>query len=198
MSGHSKWATIKRAKGVADVKRGKVFSKLAKEISTAARRGGSDPDSNPTLRSAIEKAHSYNMPKENIERAAAAASSAQALEEGVYEGYGPMGTAFMVKILTDNKNRTLSEVRRIFEDHGGKMGEAGSVAYIFGRKTENASSPEAGVYFSEPTFTIPVSDPEMAKKVLALAEALDEQDDVQDVYSNFDIPEDLLEKLSNS
>src|SRR3972149_7057657 len=185
MSGHSKWATIKRAKGVADVKRGKVFSKLAKEISTAARRGASDHDSNPTLRAAIEKAHSYNMPKENIERATATASSAQALEEGVYEGYGPMGTAFMVKILTDNKNRTLSEIRRIFENHGGKMGEAGSAAYIF-------NDPD------NPTFTIPVSDSEMAKKVLALAEALDEQDDVQDVYSNFDIPEDLLEKLSNS
>src|SRR3989304_1572579 len=144
MSGHSKWSTIKRAKGVADVKRGKIFSKLAKEISSAAKRGGSDPDSNPTLRAAIEKSHSYNMPKENIERATATASSAQALEEGVYEGYGPMGTAFMVKILTDNKNRTLSEIRRIFENHGGKMGEAGSAAYIFGKKTENARPPEAG------------------------------------------------------
>src|SRR3989304_2850681 len=164
MSGHSKWATIKRGKGGADVKRGKVFSKLAKEISTAARRGGSDPDSNPTLRSAIEKAHSYNMPKENIERAAAAASSAQALEEGVYEGYGPMGTAFMVKILTDNKNRTLSEVRRIFEDHGGKMGEAGSGAYIFGRKTEKARSPEAGVYFFLPSLSPPRFPPPQTEK----------------------------------
>ncbi|HLD96233.1 MAG TPA: YebC/PmpR family DNA-binding transcriptional regulator [Patescibacteria group bacterium] len=184
MSGHSKWATIKRAKGVADVKRGKVFSKLAREISTAARRGGSDPDSNPTLRSAIEKAHSYNMPKENIERAAASASSAQALEEAVYEGYGPMGTAFMVRILTDNKNRTLPEIRRIFENHGGKMGEAGSAAYVF-------IDPE------NPTFTVPVSDPETAKKVLALAEALDEQDDVQDVYSNFDIPDELIHQLTS-
>src|SRR3972149_3048327 len=111
MSGHSKWATIKRAKGVADVKRGKVFSKLAKEISTAARRGGSDPDSNPTLRSAIEKAHSYNMPKENIERAAAAASSAQALEEGVYEGEGPQGAGLMGRVLTDNQNRPPPAVR---------------------------------------------------------------------------------------
>src|SRR3972149_4924695 len=177
MSGHSKWATIKRAKGVADVKRGKVFSKLAKEISTAARRGGSDPNRNPTLRSAIEKAHSYNMPKENIERAAAAASSAQALEEGVYEGYGPMGTAFMVKILTDNKNRTLSEVRRIFENHGGKMGEAGSAAYIFEPMLKNASSPEAGVYIPEPVFTVPITDPEMAKKVLDLVESLYHQAD---------------------
>ncbi len=179
MSGHSKWATIKRAKGVADVKRGKVFSKLAKEISAAAKRYGSNPDSNPTLRAAIEKAHSYNMPKENIERATAAASSAQALEEAVYEGYGPMGTAFMVKVLTDNRNRTLSEIRRVFEIHGGKLGEAGSAAYIF-------NDPE------NPTFTVPVSDPEMAKKILALADALDEHDDVQDVYSNFDIPDELV------
>ena len=179
MSGHSKWSTIKRAKGIEDVKRGKLFSKLAKEISSAAKRGGSDPDSNPTLRAAIEKAHSYNMPKENIERATETASSAQALEEGVYEGYGPMGTAFMVKILTDNKNRTLSEVRRIFENHGGKLGEAGSAAYIF-------TDPD------NPTFTVPIIDPEMAKKVLALAEELDEHDDAQEVYSNFDIPESLL------
>src|SRR3972149_10429386 len=93
MSGHSKWSTIKRAKGVAEVKRGKIFSKLAKEISSAAKRGGPDPDSNPTLRAAIEKAHSYNMPKENIERAAAAASSALALGEGGYEGYGREGAA---------------------------------------------------------------------------------------------------------
>lgn len=179
MSGHSKWATIKRAKGVADVKRGKIFSKLAKEISVAAKRGGSNPDSNPNLRAAIEKAHSYNMPKENIERATATASSAQALEEAVYEGYGPMGIAFMVKILTDNKNRTLSEIRRIFELHGGKLGDAGSAAYIF-------TDPE------NPTFTIPVPDPEMAKKILALADVLDEHDDVQEVYSNFDIPDELV------
>src|SRR3972149_874730 len=184
MSGHSKWATIKRAKGVADVKRGKVFSKRSKESSTAARRGGSDPDSNPTLRAAIEKAHSYNMPKENIERAAAAAASAQALEEAVYEGYGPLAGAFMFKVLTDNKNRTISEIRRIFETHGGKMGEAGSAAYVF-------TDPD------NPTFIVPVTDPEMAKKVLALAEALDDQDDVQDVYSNFDIPEELLGQLTN-
>src|SRR3989304_4344250 len=107
MSGHSEWSTIKRAKGVADVKRGKIFSKLAKEISSAAKRGGSDPDSNPILRAAIEKAHSYNMPKENIERATAASASAQALEESVYEGYGPMGTAFIVKGWTCSKNRTV-------------------------------------------------------------------------------------------
>ena len=184
MSGHSKWATIKRAKGVADVKRGKIFSKLAKEISSAAKRGGSDPDSNPTLRAAIEKAHSYNMPKENIERATATASSAQALEESVYEGYGPMGTAFMVKVLTDNKNRTLSEIRRIFESHGGKLGEAGSAAYVF-------TDPD------NPTFMVPVTDPDSARKVLNLAEALDDQDDAQEVYSNFDIPSELLTQLES-
>uniref|UniRef100_A0A831YT04 YebC/PmpR family DNA-binding transcriptional regulator n=1 Tax=candidate division WWE3 bacterium TaxID=2053526 RepID=A0A831YT04_UNCKA len=179
MSGHSKWSTIKRAKSLADVKRGKIFSKLAREISASAKRGGSNPDSNPALRSAIEKARFYNMPKENIERAAAAASSAQTLEEGVYEGYGPMGTAFMVKVLTDNRNRALSEIRRIFENYGGKLGEAGSAAYIF-KDPEN------------PAFTVPVTDPETAKKVLALAEALDDYDDTQEVYSNFDVPNELI------
>ncbi|MEX0587536.1 MAG: YebC/PmpR family DNA-binding transcriptional regulator [Patescibacteria group bacterium] len=180
MSGHSKWATIKRAKGITDVKRGKLFSKLAKEISSAAKRGGSNPDNNPTLRSAIEKAHSYNMPKENIERAMATASAAQALEEAVYEGYGLSGVAFMVKVLTDNRNRTLSEVRRIFELHGGKLGEAGSAAYIF-------SDPD------NPTFMVPITDPDLAKNILALAEALDDHDDTQEVYSNFDVPEELIQ-----
>jgi len=179
MSGHSKWATIKRAKQATDVARGKVFSKLSKVISLAARRGGPDPDSNPTLRTAVEKARSYNMPKENIERAIGAGSSAGNLEEAVYEGYGPMGVAFLVKVLTDNRNRTASEVRRIFEMQGGKMGEAGSAAYIF-------TDPE------NPSFTIPITDPGVAKKVLALAEDLDDHDDTQEVYSNFDIPEDLV------
>ena len=180
MSGHSKWSTIKRAKGVTDVARGKTFSKLSRVITLAAKKGGTDPDLNPTLRTAVDKAHSYNMPKENIQRAIGAASSTLALEEAVYEGYGPSGVAFMVKVLTDNRNRTLPEIRRIFEMHGGKLGEAGSAAYVF-------TDPE------NPTFMVPVTDVGSAKQVLTLAESLDEHEDVQEVFSNFDIPEELLQ-----
>lgn len=182
MSGHSKWATIKRAKQATDLKRGKLFSKLAREISAAVRKGGADPNLNPVLRTAMEKARSFNMPKENIERATGAAATAAALEDAVYEGYGPLGVAFMIKVLTDNRNRTLAEVRQIFESHGGKLGEAGSATYLF-------TDPD------NPAFTVPVSDPEMARRILALAEALDEHDDVQEVYSNFDIPEDVINQL---
>ncbi|NIT04605.1 YebC/PmpR family DNA-binding transcriptional regulator [Candidatus Saccharibacteria bacterium] len=182
MSGHSHWATIKRQKQAQDVKRGKIFSKLSKAISVAVRHGGENPGTNPALRAAIEKARSYNMPKDNIERAIGAASEAQDLVEGVYEGYGPSGVAFMVKVLTDNKNRTLAEIRKVFDSHGGRLGEAGSAAYVF-------TDPE------KPTFTVPVSDLGNAKKLLALATALDEHDDVQEVYSNFDIPDEILEKV---
>ena len=182
MSGHSKWSTIKRAKQATDIKRGKLFSKLSREISVAARKGDANPDLNPALRTAIDKSRSCNMPKENIERAIGAAGATQALEEAIYEGYGPSGTAFMVKVLTDNKNRTLAEVRKVFDSRGGKLGEAGSAAYIF-------TDPE------KPSFTVPVSDPDEARKVLALANALDEYGDVQEVYSNFDIPEDVLKLI---
>ncbi len=184
MSGHSKWATIKRGKQVEDIKRGKVFTKLARAISLAVRKGGGNSELNPSLRLAVEKAHSFNMPKENIERAIGAGSTAGMMEEAVYEGYGPSGVAFMVKVLTDNKNRTLSEIRRVFEIHGGKLGEAGSAAYVF-------VDPE------NPTFTIPITDPNLARKVLALAEALDDHDDVQEVYSNFDVSDELIDQVSN-
>lgn len=182
MSGHSKWANIKHQKQVEDIRRGKIFSKLARAISVAARQGGSDPNLNPTLRTAIEKARSYNMPKDKIERAIGAGQSVQSLEEAVYEGYGSLGVAFMVKVLTDNKNRTLSEIRKIFDKHGGKLGEAGSAAYIF-------TDPE------KPSFAVPLTDPTNAKKVLSLADALDEHDDVQEVYSNFDIPDEMVKAV---
>ena len=185
MSGHSHWSTIKRKKEAEDIKRGKIFSKLARAISVAARHGGGDPNSNPSLRIAIEKARSYNMPKDNIESAikrGAGGGGGEELVEATYEGYGPDGVAFMVRVLTDNKNRTLSEIRRIFETHGGRVADAGSAAYIF-------TDPE------NPTFIIPVADLEKAKKVLGLANALDEHDDVQEVYSNFDIPDEVLSKL---
>lgn len=187
MSGHSHWSTIKRKKGAADVKRGKIFSKLARAITVAARQGGGDPDSNPVLRAAIDKARPYNMPKDNIDRAiarGAGGGGGEGLVEAVYEGYGPEGIAFMVKILTDNKNRTLAEVRSIFERYGGRIGEAGSAAYIFSADPEN------------PSFSIPVVDVEKAKKVLNLANALDEHDDVQEVFSNFDIADELLSEIT--
>jgi YebC/PmpR family DNA-binding regulatory protein len=199
MSGHSHWSTIKRKKGAEDVKRGKIFSKMGRAIAVAARQGGGDPDANPSLRTAIDKARSYNMPNDKIDAAikrGTGGGEEANLVEATYEGYGPEGVAFMVKVLTDNKNRTLGEVRQIFEKGGGRVGEAGSVAYIFERKRENARSPKAAVYLDpeNPSFTIPVTDPDKAKKVLALANTLDEHDDVQDVYSNFDIPDKVLEQ----
>jgi YebC/PmpR family DNA-binding regulatory protein len=137
MSGHSKWSTIKRKKGAADAKRGKIFTKLIREIATAARMGGGDPDANPRLRLAVDKARTANMPKDNIERAikkGTGASDGEAYEEVLYEGYGPGGTAVLVETLTDNKNRTVGEVRHVFSKHGGNLGASGCVSYLFEKK----------------------------------------------------------------
>ena len=137
MSGHSKWSTIKRKKGAQDAKRGQLFTKLGKEIALAAREGGSNPDSNFRLRLAIDKAKQSNMPKDNIERAVergAGTGKQDTLEEIMYEGYGPSGTALMINVLTDNRNRSVAEVRRIFTRHGGNLGEGGCVAWLFDRK----------------------------------------------------------------
>src|SRR5262249_43703294 len=137
MSGHSHWATIKHKKGAADAKRGKQFSKLSRAIIIAARHGGGDPEMNLKLRYAIEKAREVSMPKDNIERAIKRGTGdleGATLEEITYEGYGPGGVALLVDVLTDNRNRTNSEIRKIFERAGGKMGSAGSVAYQFERK----------------------------------------------------------------
>jgi len=137
MSGHSKWATIKRQKGVADARRGQLFTKLGREISIAAREGGPDPDANFRLRLVIEKAKEANMPKDNIERAiqrGAGLTKGETLEEIIYEGYGPDGTALLVSALTDNRNRSVAEVRRVFTRHGGNLGENGCVAWLFDRK----------------------------------------------------------------
>ena len=134
MSGHSKWSTIKRQKGVTDAKRSQVFTKFGHEISVAARQGGPDPESNPRLRLAIDRAREQNMPKDNIERAIKRATGEGAeatIEEVVYEGYGPGGIAILVHALTDNRNRTVSEVRNAFARAGGNMGEAGSVSWLF-------------------------------------------------------------------
>jgi YebC/PmpR family DNA-binding regulatory protein len=137
MSGHSKWSTIKRKKGAADAKRGKIFTKLIREIATAARMGGGDPDSNPRLRLACDKARSANMPKDNIGRAIAKGTGAgegDAYEEVVYEGYGPGGVAVFIETLTDNKNRTVGDVRHILTKHGGNLGASGCVSYLFEKR----------------------------------------------------------------
>ena len=137
MSGHSKWATIKHAKGLADAKRGKIFTKFIKEISIAARMGGGDPNSNPRLRTVIIKARAANMPKDNIERAikkGTGEDGATAYEELVYEGYAPGGVAVMVEVLTDNHNRAAADVRNIFTKNGGNLGTTGSVSRMFQRK----------------------------------------------------------------
>jgi len=134
MSGHSKWSTIKRKKAAEDEKRGKIFSRLSREITVAAKEGGGDPDTNPRLRTAIETAKAENMPNDNIERAIKRGTGdlpGQSIEEMVYEGYGPGGVAILVKTATDNTNRTVSEIRKTFENHGGNLGEANSVAYMF-------------------------------------------------------------------
>jgi len=137
MSGHSKWSTIKRKKGAADAKRGKIFTKLIREIATAARTAGGDPDANPRLRLAIEKARAQNMPKDNIERAinkGTGAGDADVYEEAVYEGYGPGGVALLIEVLTDNKNRTVGAVRHVFSRFGGNLGASGCVSYLFEKK----------------------------------------------------------------
>ena len=152
MSGHSKWATIRRSKGVNDAKRGQLFTKLGHEIVIATREGGPDPEANFRLRLVLDKARQANMPKENIERAiqrgAGAGKDSVALDEVIYEGYGPGGTAFMVEVLTDNRNRSVADVRRLFSRHGGNLGETGCVGWMFERKgsmTVNAEGmdPEA-------------------------------------------------------
>jgi len=249
MSGHSKWSSIKHKKGAADAKRGKLFSKLARAIIVAAREGGPDPTGNLALANAVEKARSYSMPKENIERAIARGAGtdadAQAYETVVYEGYGPNGVALIVEALTDNRNRTASEVRHAFDKNDGNLGGSGAVAWLFERRgvilvdTDKAdedeltlaaaeggaddvardgstfqvtSAPEALVTVREaieaagipiesaeltmvPKTTIEVADESAAKKVLRLMDALEENDDVQDVYANFDIPEQVLEAV---
>ena len=175
MSGHSKWSTIKRKKGTEDAKRAQLFTKLGRDITISAKQGGKDINANPSLRAAVEKARANNMPKANIDRAIARGVGeieGVKFEETIYEGYGPSGVAFYVKCLTDNKNRTVSEVRNVFTRNGGSLGEAGSVAYVF-------SGPD-----NKPTFTIPLADEATAEKFYAILDDLEEMDDVVDVYHN--------------
>ncbi len=247
MSGHSKWSSIKHKKGAADAKRGKLFSKLARAIIVAAREGGGDPSANLALQNAIEKARSYSMPKDNIERAIARGAGADgdgdAYEPIVYEGYGPNGVALIVEALTDNKNRTASEVRHIFSKHDGNLAGSGAAAHLFERRGivlvpsdgvdedelmlaaadggaddveldgssfEVSSAPETLTSVREaiegagftiesvevaliPKTNVTVDDEAAARKILRLMDALEDNDDVQDVYANFDIPEAVLE-----
>ncbi len=175
MAGHSHWAQIKRQKAANDAKKGSLFTKLSKAISHAARQGGGDPSFNPTLADAIQKAKSYSMPKDTIDKAIKKGTGelqGGAMEEITYEGYGPAGEAYLINVLTDNKNRTVAEIRHIFSKRGGSLGTTGSAAYIFDQD-------------NNPTFTIPLEDPKLAESVLALAEALDDHEDVQEVFSNF-------------
>jgi YebC/PmpR family DNA-binding regulatory protein len=248
MSGHSKWSSIKHKKGAADAKRGKLFSKLARAIIVAARDGGGDPENNPTLATAIQKARDVSMPKDNIQRAidrgTGAGADGAAIERIVYEGYGPGGVAILVEALTDNRNRASAEIRFAFSSHSGSLGEPGSVAWIFekkgaivvdgsrygeddvivaidagaedvreeGEQLRVLSDPSdlsavrealesAGVEIesaglvTEPKSTVEVKGNE-AERLLKLLDALDEQDDVDEVFANFDIPEDVLEKLA--
>jgi YebC/PmpR family DNA-binding regulatory protein len=249
MSGHSKWSSIKHKKGAADAKRGQLFSKLSRAIIVAAKEGGGDPAANLALQNAIEKARSYSMPKDNIERAIAKGSGADAegssFEAVIYEGYGPEGVAVLVEALTDNRNRTASEVRHLFAKHGGNLGTTGAVAWQFERKgvvllsaagvdeddlvlavadagAEDVSldgssfvvtsTPEAlsavraavetaGLEIESvelamlPKATVAVADESTARKLVRLVEGLEEADDVQDVYANFDIPEAVLEAV---
>ncbi len=250
MAGHSKWSNIRRRKARVDAERGKIFTKLAREIVVAAREGGGDIETNFRLRLAVQKARDANMPNDNINRAILKGTGEEEglrLEEITYEGYGPGGVAVLLEIMTDNRNRTAGEIRHIFTRRGGNMGESGCVAWIFERKgyftIENkkeippeddlmllaleagaedlkiedgnyviTTSPEdfenlkkefekQAIVFNTaeitmvPSSVIPIKDPEEAGQVLNLLEALEEHDDVQNVYANFDIPDEILQAL---
>lgn len=248
MSGHSKWASIKHKKGVVDAKRGKVFTKLIKEITVATRMGGKDPDSNARLRAAIAAAKAENMPKENIERGikkGAGDLEGSNFEEVIYEGYGPGGIAVLVEVFTDNKNRAVAGVRHLFERYGGSLGEAGCVSWMFSQKglmvfrKDQADEEklfelalEAGAedikegekdfeVITEPSYfeqvktaienaglnyvlaeitMIPKTtlnlDGKNAQQMLTLMELLEDNDDVNHVYANFDIPDEVMETIN--
>ena len=248
MSGHSKWATTKHKKAVIDAKRGKLFAKLIKNIEVAARTGGGDPDGNPTLYDAIQKARKNSVPLDNIDRAVKRGSGAEAggsdWQTIMYEGYGPNGVAVLIECLTDNRNRAASEVRTAMTRNGGSMADPGSVAYLFNRKGvvivprnelgeddvlaavldagaeevndlgdafEVVSEPtdlvavrtalqSAGIDYESaeqsflPSVQVPL-DEDGARKVLRLVDVLEDCDDVQNVYANFDVSDEILEAV---
>ncbi|MGQ9860055.1 MAG: YebC/PmpR family DNA-binding transcriptional regulator [Thermodesulfobacteriota bacterium] len=248
MSGHSKWASIKHKKAAVDAKRGKIFTKIIKEIMVAARLGGGDPDGNARLRLAVEKAKSVNMPKENIERAIKKGTGelgGTAYEEFLYEGYGPGGVAVLVEVMTDNRNRAVGEIRHLFTKHNGKPGEAGSVAWMFEKKglilvdktdcdeellmetaleagaedvqdedeawavhtwpadfevVKRAISNRGWRVLSAELTMVPKStlriEGKEAEQMLRLMMALEDNDDVQNAYANFDIPKEIMGQLA--
>jgi len=220
MSGHSRWSQIKRKKGKADVQRGKLFSKILREITVAAKNGGGDPKGNMRLKAAMESAKEVNMPQDNIKRAVQKGTGelpGESYEEITYEGYAPGGVAVLIHVLTDNRNRTGPELRHAFEKFGGNMGSSGAVAWMFdARRVEKAfeitTAPaqmdevrdalaRAGVPITEgqvtyvPQSTVKVEGKD-ATSVVKLIEALEELDDVQSVYANYDIPDEVLEAIS--
>ena len=251
MSGHSKWANIKHKKAKQDEAKGAIFTKISKEIMVAVKQGGPDPEGNFRLKLCIQKAKANNMPNDNINRAiqkASGSTDGDNFEEIYYEGYGPGGVALLLAILTDNRNRTASEIRYLFSRNGGNLGETGCVAWMFDRKgrltvdlegqdedelmmlaleagaedfkaedglgeiiTEPDALEEVRAYLLEkgleikeaevtmiPQNTVEVSDFEQAKKLLKLVDSLEDHDDVQNVYGNFDIPEEILAKIEES
>jgi YebC/PmpR family DNA-binding regulatory protein len=249
MSGHSKWATIKHKKAAADAKRGKAFTRVIKEITMAAKTGGGDPDKNPRLRTAVDAAKAENMPADNIKRAIQRGTGelpGVSYEEFALEGYGPGGVAVLVELSTDNRNRTVSEIRHMFSKHGGNLGEAGSVAWMFHKKgsilvaksaakeddlmnivleagaedqrddgdnweviTDPASYEPAVEAIKKAKVPIAMSEIAMlpqnyiklegqqATLMIKLIEALEEHDDVQHVYSNFDVDQKQLEEVAS-
>jgi YebC/PmpR family DNA-binding regulatory protein len=248
MSGHSKWSTIKRKKSAVDAKRGKIFTKLIREIQVAAKVGGADENANPRLRAAIQSAKAANMPLANIEKAIKKGTGELEgvnYEEYIYEGYGPGGVAILIKCLTDNKNRTVSELRHILTKHGGSLATNGSVSWMFenkgiivvdknicseddllsividaGAEDVNTEGDYYEIYTDSLSFenvkraleseNIPIQESslsmvpqnivkveeDIAPKVLNLMEELEDSDDVQNVYANFDIDNEILEKIS--
>ena len=250
MSGHSKWSTIKRKKGAADAKRGALFGKLSKAITVAAREGGGDPEMNPPLALAVQKAKDGNMPNDNIQRAidkgTGSGADAAAIERITYEGYAPGGVAVLVDVLTDNRNRTASDVRYAFSKNGGNLGTTGSVAYLFERKgiilvpkadtdedllmeaaldagAEDVAEQEsdyrvvtepedfeavrqeldkAGIAYENAEITMEPQnsidlDAGTARQTLRLIDALEENDDVQEVYANFDISDEVMAEVAS-
>ena len=251
MSGHSKWANIKHKKARSDEKRGKEFTKIAKEITIAARTGGSgDPEANSKLKLAVQKAKEINMPNDNISRAIKKGTGeleSEAIEEILYEGYAPGGVAIMLDIATDNRNRTASEIRHLFSKNNGNLGESGCVAWMFKRagfisiskdgigideeelmlmaldlgaddvreeeeSFEVITSPEVFMEVKEglegkgmkledadivmlPENSMEITDPDMAAKVIKLVDLLEDHDDVQNVYTNMSIPDEVMDKL---
>jgi YebC/PmpR family DNA-binding regulatory protein len=248
MSGHSKWSSIKHKKAAADAKRGKIFTKLIKEITVAARLGGGDPEANPRLRDAIGRARAANMPKDNIDKAIKKGTGelpGVVYDEIIYEGYGPAGTALYIETMTDNKNRTVAEIRHVLSKHGGNLGESGSVAWMFDRKgvifvdktrydeeeltltaldagaedvieddeffeiytapgdldSAKKTLEESGITVDRaeislvPQTTVKLTGND-AEKMIKLMDALDDHDDVQNVWANFDIDDETLDALN--